>query len=220
MIYGILLTIAVLLCLVIAALLIMLWAVPITVTGRAELTPDAPTLIAICCAEWGALSLQTQLPDEEGASILLFGRRVHRIIPETGTEKPPAEEIPEEEKTAAGKPEEKKPLPDIIGIADAVLSHIGDLLHQISIDHLRASVRFGLGDAALTGEVFGLLMAIRGMLMATGGKVSLAAMAEFDDQVIEGDAEGAVRIAHPLSLVPPVIRIIRHPAVWKMVRSR
>ncbi|WP_157200205.1 DUF2953 domain-containing protein [Methanogenium cariaci] len=73
-------------------------------------------------------------------------------------------------------------------------------MHQIAIDHLRATLRFGLGDAALTGgEVFGFLMAIRGMLMATGGKVSLAAQAEFDEHVIEGEAEGAIRIAHPPS---------------------
>jgi len=221
MIYGILLTAAVLLCFLIVALAIILWAVPVTITGRAELLQDVPTLIVVFCADWGALTLRTRLLEEadEGIDIMLFGRRIRSIPLENGT-LPPEEETPADEEEPAGEPEEKKTSPDIIGIADAVLSHMPGLIRQVAIDHLRASLRFGLGDAALTGEVFGLLMAIRGMLMATGGKVSLAARAEFDEQVIEGDVEGAIRIAHPLALVLPVVRIIRHPAVWKEVRSR
>ena len=223
MITGILLTIAVLILIVIAALLIILWAVPVTFSGRGELRRDAQTLICTVCAQWGPLSLQTHIPEEDTASVILFGRTV-RQVPIAGTRTETGTEVQKEKaepETQTGKKTgKKKPLPDIIGIADAVLTHIGALLRQIAIDHLRVSVRFGLGDAALTGEVFGILMAIRGMLMATGGKVSFAAAAEFHERIVEGDAEGAIRIAHPLALVPPVIRIIRHPAVWKMVRER
>ncbi|GAB7016371.1 DUF2953 domain-containing protein [Methanogenium cariaci] len=210
MIYGILLIAAVLVIVFIAALLIILWAVPVNLSGRAELCQNRPTLLFGFCAEWGIVSLHARVPDESTVEVSLFGRTFTRVLPETVPTEPPEEEE---------KEEEGKPAPDIIGIADAVLPQVGPILHQIAIDHLRATLRFGLGDAALTGEVFGFLMAIRGMLMATGGKVSLAAQAEFDEHVIEGEAEGAIRIAHPLSLVPPVIRIIRHPAVWKMVRS-
>ena len=222
MIYGILLTAAAFIIVFIAALLIILWAVPVTCTGRAELCRDVPTLIFAFCAEWGALSLQTRIPEEGNIVIILFGRTLRQIPMEAATPKQPEPEVHKEEKELEKEKEEleeEKPLPDIIGIADAVLSQAGVILHQISIPYLRATLRFGLGDSALTGEVFGILMALRGMLMATGGKVSLAAGAEFEEQVIEGDLEGAIRIAHPLSLVPPVIRIIRHPAVWKMVRS-
>lgn len=223
MITGILLTIAVLILIVIAAVLIILWAVPVTFSGRGELRCDAKALIFTFCAEWGALTLQTHMPEEDTVSVILFGRTV-RQVPIAGAQTETETKVQGDE-TEPGKETGKqtgkqKPFPDIIGIAEAVLTHIGALLRQIAIDHLRASVRFGLGDAALTGEVFGLLMAIRGMLMATGGKVSLAADAEFHERIVEGDAEGAIRIAHPLALVPPVIRIIRHPAVWKMVRSR
>lgn len=220
MISGILLTIAVLLIMVIAALLIILWAVPVTFTGRGELRHDAPTLIFAFCVHWGALSLQTQIPDEEKIDIILFGRTVRRIALETATPKQPETGGRGEEKELETDSGKRTSSPDILGIVDAVLTYTGALLRQISIDHLRASLRFGLGDAAMTGEVFGCLMALRGMLMATGGKASLAAVAVFDEPVIEGEAEGAIRIAHPLSLVPPVIRIIRHPAVWKMVRNR
>ena len=227
MITGILLTIAVLILIVIAALLIILWAVPVTFSGRGELRRDAQTLICTVCAQWGPLSLQTHIPEEDTASVILFGRTVRQVPiagtrTETGTEVQKEKAEPEKQtgKKTGKQTGKQKPLPDIIGIADAVLTHIGALLRQIAIDHLRVSVRFGLGDAALTGEVFGLLMAIRGMLMATGGNVSLAAAAEFHERIVEGDAEGAIRIAHPLALVPPVIRIIRHPAVWKMVRER
>ncbi|KAF1078561.1 DUF2953 domain-containing protein [Methanogenium sp. MK-MG] len=207
MIYGIILIAAALLIVFIAALLIILWAVPVNLSGRARLCRDAPALLFGFCAEWGIISLHANVPDESTIEVSLFGRTVRRVLPETVPTESPEKEAEETDK--------EKPAPDIIGIADAVLPQAGPILHQIAIDHLRASVRFGLGDAALTGEVFGILMALRGMLMATGERISLAAAAEFHEHVVEGEAEGAIRIAHPLSLVPPVIRIIRHPAVWK-----
>ncbi len=220
MIYGILLTTAALLIIFIGALLIILWAVPVTISGRAELCQDAPALLFGFCVEWGIISLHANALDESTIEASLFGRTFRRILPETTQEESPGEK--EKESPQEGKEERSKgkPAPDIISIADAVLPQVGPLLHQIRIDHLRVSVRFGLGDAALTGEIFGILMAIRGMLMATGGRVSLAAGPEFHDNVVEGNVEGAIRIAHPLALVPPVVRIIRHPTIWKMVRSR
>lgn len=220
MISGILLTAAAFLIVFIAALLIILWAVPLTLSGRGELCQDPPALLFGFCAEWGIVSLHAKVPDDSVIEVSLFGRTFKRILPDTAQTESPEEEDGKTPQEGEEEESKGKPAPDIIGIADAVLPQIGPLLHQIAIDHLRASVRFGLGDAALTGEAFGFLMAIRGILMATGGRVSLAAAAEFHDTVVEGEAEGALRIAHPLALVPPVIRIIRHPAVWKMVKSR
>ncbi len=220
MIYGIILTAAVFLILFIAALLIILWAVPVTITGRGELCRDAPTLLFGFCVEWGFVSLHANVLDGSVIEISLFGRTVKRVLPDESPAESPDKEEQESPQEGDEEREKEKVAPDIIGIADAVLPQVGPLLHQIAIDHLRARVRFGLGDAALTGEVFGILMAIRGMLMATGERVSLAAAAEFHDNMVEGDAEGAIRIVHPLSLVPPVVRIVRHPTVWKMVRSR
>ncbi|MDE4908499.1 DUF2953 domain-containing protein [Methanogenium marinum] len=220
MIYGILLTTAALLIVFIAALLIILWAVPVTISGRGKLCQDTPTLFFGLCAKWGIITLHANALDESTINVSLFGRTFQKILPDITLNESPEKEEQESPQEGEGENGEEKTAPDIVGIADAVLPQIGPLLHQIAIDHLRARVRFGLGDAALTGEAFGLLMAIRGMLMATGGKVSLAAEAEFHDNVVEGDADGAIRVAHPLALVPPVVRIIRHPAVWKMVRSQ
>ncbi|WFN34199.1 DUF2953 domain-containing protein [Methanogenium sp. S4BF] len=220
MLYGILLIAVALLIVFVAALLIILWAVPVTFTGRAELCRDAPTMLIAFCAEWGIVALHADIPDGTAIEVSLFGRTFRRVLPETGQTEPLPKEEPEPPQKEEAKAEKGTPAPDIIGIADAILPQAGPLLHRIAIDHLCASVRIGLGDAALTGQVFGILMALRGMLMATGGRVSLAAAAEFHDHVVEGEAEGAIRIAHPLSLVPPVVRIIRHPAVWKMVKSR
>ncbi len=212
MIYDILLIAAALLFILVVILLIVLWVVPVTFTGRVELCPDAPTLFMILCAKWGIVTLYADVLDGAAIEVSLFGRTFRRVLPEVGQKEP----LPKEE----AKTEKETPAPDIMGIADAVLPQVGPLMHQISIDHLSASVRIGLGDAALTGQVFGILMALRGMLMATGGRVSLAATADFDDHVVEGNAEGVIRIAHPLSLVPPMVRIIRHPAVWNMVTNR
>ena len=212
MVYNILIIAAMLLIVFVAALFIILWAVPVTLTGRAELCRDEPTLILVFCAKWGIISLIADILDGTAIEVSLFGRKFRKILPETRRKKPPSKQ--------EAKTEKERPTPDIIGIADAMLPQAGPLLHQITIDRLAASVRIGLGDAALTGQVFGILMALRGMLMATGGRVSLAAAADFDDHVVEGNAEGVIRIAHPLSLVPPMVKIIRHPAVWKMVTNR
>ena len=217
MAYEIIIIAAVLLIVFIAAVLIILWAVPVVLTGRVELCPDAPTLFMMFCAKWGIVSLHADMLDGTAIEVSLFGHTFRRMLPEINQKEPA-------DKKSALKVEEKTnketPAPDIMGIADAMLPQAGPLLHQIAIDHLCASVRIGLGDAALTGQIFGILMTIRGILMATGGRVSLAAAAEFNDHVIEGEAEGAIRIAHPLSLVPPMVRIIRHPVVWKMVTNR
>lgn len=225
MIYGILLSFAALVIIALIAVLIIFWAVPVTFTGHGELRRDAATLIFAFRLKWGALSIQTQIPEEANIGIILFGRTIKEIpleIPPSSKKTPKGHE--EEKEPATEEPEKKeekeKPMPDIIGIADAVLSQAGAVLHQISIPYLRTSLRFGLGDAALTGEVFGMLMAIRSMLMATGDRVSLAAEAVFHERVVEGEAEGAICIAHPLGLAPPAIRILRHPSVWKMVRNR
>ena len=214
MIYEILLIAVLLLIILIAALLIILWAVPVTFTGRGELCQDAPTLLFAFCAEWGIFSLHANVPEDSTFEVFLFGRTFRRILPETAQEESPGKEEKESPQEGEEERGKGKTPPDIIGIADAVLPQVGPLLHQIRIDHLRASVRFGLGDAALTGEIFGILMAIRGILMTAGDRVSLVAVAEFHDNVVEGDAEGAIRITHPLSLVPPVVRIIHHPTVW------
>lgn len=230
---GLLSIIVIILIILCAALLICLWAVPLTITGRGELSQAAPTLLFTVLVRWGALAIKADLPEERGVTVFLFGRRLFHFVPKRETEseaeaaeaaegKAPemgaetAEVHPEEPET----PKKREPFPDIIGLADAVIPQVRILLSRISIDHLRASLRFGLGDAALTGEIFGVLMAVRGMLMATGGKVSLVAAPVFEETIIEGDTEGAIRIAHPLSVVPPVIRVIRHPVVWRMVRSR
>ncbi len=207
MAYGILLVAATLLVVFVAALLIILWAVPVTFTSRAELCRDAPTPFITFCAKWGIFSLHADVLDRTGIEVSLCGRTFWKILPKAN------------QKEEMGT-ESESPAPDIIGIADAVLPQTGPLLRQVEIDHLSASVRVGLGDAARTGQVFGILMVLRGMLMATGGRVSLAAAAEFHDHVVEGKTEGAIRIAHPLFLIPPVFRIIRHPVVWNMVRSR
>ncbi|WP_062399299.1 hypothetical protein [Methanogenium cariaci] len=89
MIYGILLIAAVLVIVFIAALLIILWAVPVNLSGRAELCQNRPTLLFGFCAEWGIVSLHARVPDESTVEVSLFGRTFTRVLPETVPTEPP-----------------------------------------------------------------------------------------------------------------------------------
>lgn len=93
------------------------------------------------------------------------------------------------------------PAGKMIRAAPALLA---GLLRPFRIEYLRIEARFGLGDPAATGELFGLLAPLA---YGTAGcdRLRISLRPEFDGHCLTGEAEGAVRFV-PVALIPPALR--------------
>ena len=80
------------------------------------------------------------------------------------------------------------------------------LLRQIEISRLVLRLRFGLGDPAETGALYGQAMALAAPLNARRG-VAVDLAPDFGDKVLAGRGEIAFR-ATPLAFVPPILRFV------------
>lgn len=218
-----------------ALLLLLLWAVPVRTGGRWSCSKEEG-LAAGIYGGWGALAFSVEFVRERTARVTLFGRPVKEFaLPETTEEKPgtapaapPSPVAGEaEKKTEAAAGEEKKGIrPDeaaalagrALDLWPQVSPHIVAMLRQVSLGHLTTECRFGLGDAAATGQAFGAVAAMRGVL-ALSARVDLRAEPVFTDRLIEGEGEGELVVRHPAALLPPVIRLFMIKDVRENVRE-
>jgi hypothetical protein len=89
----------------------------------------------------------------------------------------------------------------------ALPAFLSALAGRIRIDRLRLDLRFGTGDPALTGQVYGWLMALA---QGVGGAASvpLRVLPEFERACLAGTAEVVLRLT-PLRLAGPLFRLWR-----------
>lgn len=78
------------------------------------------------------------------------------------------------------------------------------LLRQIELEEFRLSGRFGTGDPADTGVVFGMVSPILYGLPARR-RVSVELKPDFDEACLDGRLRAALRIT-PITLLPPILR--------------
>ncbi|SMX21977.1 DUF2953 domain-containing protein [Boseongicola aestuarii] len=134
------------------------------------------------------------------AGVRPFGRYGPRI-PLSGRK--PKPDRPEE-KPLDARPKPKKRKLRTKGLASAVIRLIGDILQRICIDTARLQMRFGLGDPAETGQVFGYLSPlIYGT--APGQAICLEVEPVFDRAVLQGEAELDLSVV-PATLLGPLFR--------------
>jgi len=87
-----------------------------------------------------------------------------------------------------------------------VLARAGiEALGRVRIDHCRVEARFGLGDPALTGELYGRLA---GVLVALPGARALRLVPVFDREVLEGRGEIHLSLV-PARLIGVALRALR-----------
>ncbi len=230
-------TVLALLCAAVALLFLLLWAVPVRTGGRWS-CDEEHGLSAGVYGGWGALFFSVEFVRERTAKITLFGRTVKEFAlpeeeekaekaPEPAPATPPAPATGEtgEETEASGEEEGGLRADDAVALAGRGLDlwpqvspHILAILRQVSLGHLKATIRFGLGDAASTGQAFGALAAVRGVLAASA-RVDLSAEPVFTDRLLEGEGEGELVIRHPAALLPPVIRLIMIKDLREMMQQ-
>ncbi len=216
-----------------ALLLLLLWAVPFRTGGRWSCSREQG-LSAGLYGRWGALAFSIEFVRDRTARVTLFGKTVKEFArPETTKEGPgtapagpPAPEAGDaEEKTAAAGEEKNGMRPDeaaalagrALDLWPKISPHIFAMLRQISLGHLTTECRFGLGDAAATGQAFGVVAALRGVLAAST-RIDLRAEPIFTDRLIEGEGEGELVVRHPAALLPPAIRLLMIKDVREMMK--
>ncbi|NLX50406.1 MAG: DUF2953 domain-containing protein [Methanospirillum sp.] len=173
---------------------------------------------------WGLLGARLRLEPGGGQRLELLVLGLPIRVPVPGREPPgtgaPAEVPPPE-------PEEGTPALR----AGRVLERAGDLfvawpaIQRLLVAVLRETrlrVRlglvFGTGDAATTGQAFGVLMALRGITAAQPW-LAIEATPIFDGPAFSWDADGEVRVRSPLRVMVPAARLLLRPEVRALVRE-
>ncbi|HPD94208.1 MAG: hypothetical protein H6900_15365 [Rhodobacter sp.] len=81
-----------------------------------------------------------------------------------------------------------------------------DLLHRVRIERCHLTLRFGLGDPAATGEMFGRLAPLVAARWAMPRGALLRTEPDFGRAVLEGQGDLVLR-AIPVLLVPALVRL-------------
>jgi hypothetical protein len=168
-----------------------LWAIPAAVLAVAVLLVVMPLRLAfrIATDPW---HLDLRLAPFGGV-LGEFGlprRRRHVALPPEGSKDPG-------KARAAPARQMLRALPEFLAA----------LAERIRIDRLRLDLRFGTGDPALTGQVYGWLMALaQGLGGVSPARVCL--LPDFNQACLAGQAEVVLRLT-PLRLAGPLFRLWR-----------
>ncbi len=92
------------------------------------------------------------------------------------------------------------------GMALPRLASLRALIERITVDRLALDLRFGTGDPAETGWLYGYLIALAHAVPIRTGAIRLHP--DFGAAVVEGRAEARLHFT-PLALVFPTIRVLR-----------
>lgn len=220
-----------LLIIVLAVLYLLLVPIDLQVTG----TLEHQGVTATGGLTWGVVGfVAEQRPGHIRTAITLFGHRFW-FSTERGLKKPESAKsagVVKQAEPAAVRGEEgeeyneKKSGPgagEVISMVEEAWPRITDLLGSIiravEIRSVTIDMAFGLSDAAKTGEVFGYLMAIRGMLTPVPW-FSMGVTPVFGTITLAGTGSGTLRLNHPGTLLVPVARLLLCRPVRRMIRAR
>ncbi|GEM_PF-2394064 len=100
-----------------------------------------------------------------------------------------------------------------VNIAPNLWNFIKFFINSAKVQSLKANIRYGTGDPALTGSFFGLFSAIRPLLHLHDG-VILIFSPDFEDRVLEGDIQMALFLERPLLVLLQLLPIIFSTKSW------
>jgi hypothetical protein len=229
----ILLTILLILLLLIVLAVLYLLLVPIDLQVTGTLDPEG--LNAAGGLTWGVAGLVAERRHGDlKTAVSLFGHRFWFSM-EQGRQKPEVSVKPEEPENPVAPVEESKEhqeekrgsselsAGEVISMVEEAWPRITDLIgstiRALEIRSISIEMTFGLSDAAKTGEVFGYLMAIRGMLTPVPW-FSMGVTPVFDTITLVGTGSGTLRLNHPGTLLVPAARLMLCRPVWRMIRTR
>lgn len=99
-----------------------------------------------------------------------------------------------------------------LGMATEFPTLLRELLQRVHLEKLHLRGRFGLGDPADTGAVFGMLTPL--IYGLSGRRAVIELRPDFGDVCLEGRLEAGIRLT-PIAFVPPILRY-----VWRVFGPR
>lgn len=100
-----------------------------------------------------------------------------------------------------------------------IIRFIRDLWRAVHKKDLSLRVRVGLGDPADTGQLWGVVGPVAGLLGSVQG-AAIAVEPDFHDSTLELNSAGSIRLI-PLQLIALAIALLLSPPVWQgIVRMR
>ena len=143
---------------------------------------------------------------------------VHKRLPTGKTAGPPTEDV---HQTGPKRPSDKK-FNAFAAIRQKrfrqrVIRFVSDLWRAVHKQDLRLRARLGLGDPADTGQLWALLGPISALL-ANVPDASIRLEPEFQDEMIELDSSGIVRLI-PLQFVYLTAALLLSPPVWQGLKQ-
>lgn len=221
-----------LLLIVIAVLYLLLVPIDLQVTGALE----SEGVIAEGGLTWGVAGfVAEQRQGDLKTAVTLFGHRFWfstergwkkgESAKSAGVVKKEAE--PAAERRGGGEEhEEEKSGPGVGEVISTVqeawpriVDLFGTILRELEIRSVGIDMTIGLSDAAKTGEVFGYLMALRG-IMTPVPWFSMRVTPVFGTITLAGTGSGTLRLNHPGTLLVPIARLLFCRPVWRMIRAR
>lgn len=102
------------------------------------------------------------------------------------------------------------------GFRRRMLKFVADVWRAFRKQDLSVRLRVGLGDPADTGQLWGLVGPIAGLL-ATIRDAAITVEPDFGDASIEFHTHGSIRLV-PLELVYLVLALLLSPSVWQGIK--
>ena len=197
------------------AFVLLLYAVP--VRAAVTLVRAAGRREQAVVISWGMIGFRSSGAGAgQVTEVLVLG---HAILTHTG----PAETA--DERREAPAPEEVPPagaLPadGLVHVVQAAIGPVGRFgsafWRQSRFESATGTVRLGLGDPVLTGELCGYYWASRFILLAS--RVDIRLEPDFDQLVLELDLTVRVKVEHPLLILLAGLALVRDPAMQDAIR--
>lgn len=199
----------------ILALLLTLYLVPVTVSTVADCSRESAR--ATATVAWGIVGARVRVAEEvQVLEILLAGRRIMaRDLREMMAEKPEEKE----EKIEEGRP--ARPIREYLDAAGDLWPHIRRILktvyRSLYLESLRGDITLGLESPADTGVVYGYCTAARYALRPAEA-IDFVMTPVFDREVFEGTFSLRMQIRRPLLILIAVARALLDRPVRERLR--
>ena len=182
-------------------LLIALLAIPVTMRFRVQWQQG---LLEEIWLDWAFGLVRVQIPSTQSK-------------PPAQDKEKPKDRVVERAKPSTGK---KGNVLGALRQADfrrRIYRFVKDLWLAVHKENVRLRVRLGLGDPADTGQLWGIVGPLSGILAGVR-EASITIEPVFVDRTFELDSSGAIRLV-PLRIIALSVALILSPPVWRGLKA-